>query len=187
MCSISENLQSWQFHSLSLALFHCLTMCTGKSASLGASWAQCSQKGARFHLPGCSWPFPGGAQRLGSTSRARVPRQPRWQQGWQSSASPGPAQGVLLRALSAAVGLGVAGLWHRRHCSGAWAAPGLQLCSGWATAFSGPPSSAVVRWIRDDLPLVNYITVNVSYITAAPPKIMAKILLTFWCCFMYFM
>lgn len=94
MCSISENLQSWQFHSLSLALFHCLTMCTGKSASLGASWAQCSQKGARFHLPGCSWPFPGGAQQLGSTSRARVPRQPRSQRGWQSSASPGPAQGV---------------------------------------------------------------------------------------------
>lgn len=41
-----------------------------------------------------------------------------------------------------------------------------------------PPQQSV-RWIRDDLPLVNYITVNVSYITAAPPKIMAKILLTF--------
>lgn len=41
-----------------------------------------------------------------------------------------------------------------------------------------PPQQSV-RWIRDDLPLVNYITVNVSYITAVPPKIMAKILLTF--------
>lgn len=174
-------------------------MCMGRVFPLEHPGPGASQEGICFHLPGCSWPFPGGSQQLDSTSRAFVPRQlcclsfpqqPLSQQGWQCSASPGPAQGVPCCGLWAPAFVTGCG-WTldpgSSGTAGSWAAPGLQLCSGWTTAFSGPPSSAVVRWIRDDLPLVNYITVNVSYITAVLPEIMAKILLTFWCCFMYFM
>lgn len=161
--------------------FHCLTVCPGKCfpwsilspvalrkepASISLDAVGPSLVALSSWTPPAEPVFPtaasvtAGLAELGSPSRASagVPGCELWVCGW--------------------VGLGF---------GTTWAVPGLQLCSGWTTAFSGPPSSAAVRWIRDDLPLVNYITVNVSYITAAPPKIMAKILLTFWCCFMYFM
>lgn len=186
------------------SLFHCLTTCTGRNVSLGASWAQglspctCpSQTGACFHLPGCNQPFTGGRQSWAPAAEpvleAAVPRS---QQGL-------PAQGVPCCGLWAPAfpsGRGwTLAPWHQGHCRGAWccctgaaALPGqtVLLCLAQVelqlSSLGFPPRQSV-RWIRDDLPLVNYITVNVSYITAAPPKIMAKILLTFWCCFMYIM
>lgn len=141
-------------------------MCAGKSISHGASWGQClspctcaSQKGACSHLPGCNQPFTGESQSWfhhQSILEVAVP----WSQHGLPAPSfpPASARGALLWALSTAlsvcnwVWLDFGSLapqalqwslmlhWGCSFARAHWAAVP---CSGWNSAFSGLPSSAV--------------------------------------------
>lgn len=177
------------------SLFHCVTTCTGKKFPLGHPGPRASHP-ALVHLR--QEPVSISLAAISPSlveGRAGLQQQSLfWRQlclghsrGCQHRGC--PAVGPELQPFH----LGVAGLWLPGARGTAEepdsAALGLQLCQGrlcccallrlsYSSVLVFPPRQSV-RWIRDDLPLVNYITVNVSYITAAPPKIMAKILLTF--------